>query len=158
MDSFGGEAAREKPDDGGFGESRQAASGRRNVELIWLTGRLMPGFKPIADFRKDNGEAIRRVCRQIIELARQVGLFADAMVAIDGSKFKAVNNRDKNFTAPKLKARVQQLEENIDRYLAELDRADRDPGSVPPARVWQLGQKIASVRERLSKLDRLRSG
>jgi transposase len=128
---------------------------QRNVELIWLTGRLMPDFKTIADFRKDNGEAIRRVCRQFIELARQVGLFADTVVAIDGSKFKAVNNRDKNFTPRKLKARVQQLEENIDRYLAELDRADREPSSVPPARVSQLKQKIASVREHLSKLGKI---
>lgn len=128
---------------------------QRNVELIWLTGRLMPDFKTIADFRKDNGKAIRQVCRQFIELARQVGLFTDAVVAIDGSKFKAVNNRDKNFTSRKLKARVQQLEESIERYLAELDRADREPTSVPPARVSQLKQKISSVKERISQLGKI---
>ena len=98
---------------------------QRNVELMWLTGRLTPDFKTIADFRKDNGEAIRRVCRQFVELSRRLGLLGDAMVAIDGSKFKAVNNRDKNFTPHKLKARVQQFEESIARYLADLDRADR---------------------------------
>lgn len=128
---------------------------QRNLELIWLTGRLTPDFKTIADFRKDNGEAIRQVCRQFIELARQVGLFADAVVAIDGSKFKAVNNRDKNFTPHKLKARMQQLEESIARYLGELDRADRDPILVTPARVSQLKQKIASVKEHLNKLDKI---
>jgi transposase len=125
---------------------------QRNMELIWLTGRLMPDFKTIADFRRDNGEAIRKVCREFIELSRQVGLFSEAVVAIDGSKFKAVNNRDKNFTPHKLKARVQQLEESIARYLAELDRADRQPASVPPARVSQLKEKIASVKEHIRKL------
>ena len=80
---------------------------QRNVELMWLTGRLAPDFKTIADFRRDNGEAVRRVCREFIELSRQIGLFGDAVVAIDGSKFKAVNNRDKNFTPHKLKARMQ---------------------------------------------------
>jgi transposase len=128
---------------------------QRNVELIWLTGRLMPDFKTIADFRRDNGEAIRRVCREFIELSRQVGLFTDAVVAIDGSKFKAVNNRDKNFTPHKLKARVQQLEQSIARYLADLDRADREPASVPPARVSQLKEKIASVKEHIGKLGKI---
>src|SRR5262245_7740767 len=128
---------------------------QRNVELIWLTGRLMPDFKTIADFRRDNGEAIRRVCREFIELSRQVGLFSDAVVAIDGSKFKAVNNRDKNFTPHKLKARVQQLEQSIARYLAELDRADREPASVPPARVSQLKEKIASVKAHIGKLGKI---
>jgi transposase len=128
---------------------------QRNVELVWLTGRLMPDFKTIADFRRDNGEAIRKVCRQFIELSRRVGLFCDAVVAIDGSKFKAVNNRDKNFTPHKLKARVQQLEQSIARYLDELDRADREPASVPPARVAQLKEKIASVKEHFVKLAKI---
>ena len=100
---------------------------QRNVELIWLTGRLTPDFKTIADFRKDNGKAIRSVCREFVVLCRQLDLFSEAIVAIDGSKFKAVNNRDKNFTDAKLKTRMEQLEESIGRYLAELDRADREP-------------------------------
>jgi transposase len=125
---------------------------QRNVELMWLTGRLAPDFKTIADFRRDNGEAVRRVCREFIELSRQLGLFGDAVVAIDGSKFKAVNNRDKNFTPHKLKARMQQLEESIGRYLADLDRADREPASVPAARVSQLKEKIATVKEQVRKL------
>ena len=128
---------------------------QRNVELIWLTGRLMPDFKTIADFRKDNGAAIRQVCREFVELSRQIGLFSEAMVAIDGSKFKAVNNRDKNFTPHKLQARTQQLEESIARYLDDLDRADRDPATAPPARVTQLKEKIAAVKAHIRKLHRI---
>ena len=90
---------------------------QRNVELMWLIGRLMLDFKTIADVRKDNGPAIRSVCREFIVLCRQLDLFSEAMVAIDGSKFKAVNTRDKNFTDRKLKARIEQLEESIGRYL-----------------------------------------
>jgi transposase len=128
---------------------------QRNVELMWLTGRLTPDFKTIADFRKDNGEAIRRVCRQFVELSRRLGLLDEAVVAIDGSKFKAVNNRDKNFTPHKLKARVQQLEESIARYLADLDRADRDPTALPAARVSQLKEKIAAVKAHIRKLGKI---
>jgi transposase len=128
---------------------------QRNVELVWLTGRLMPDFKTIADFRKDNGEAIRRVCREFVELSRQVGLFTEGVVAIDGSKFKAVNNRDKNFTPHKLQARMQQLEESIVRYLDDLDRADREPATVPAARVSQLKEKIAAVKAKVRKLRKI---
>jgi len=128
---------------------------RRNVELVWLTGRLMPDFKTIADFRKDNGEAIRRVCREFVELSRQVGLFAESVVAIDGSKFKAVNNRDKNFTPHKLQARMKQLEESIARYLNDLDRADREPAAVPPARVSQLKEKIVAIKAQVRKLRQI---
>ena len=128
---------------------------QRNVELVWRTGRLMPDFKTIADFRKDNGEAIRRVCREFVELSRQVGLFTEGGVAIDGSKFKAVNNRDKNFTAHKLQARMKQLEESIARYLDDLDRADREPATVPAARVSQLKEKIAAVKAQVRKLRQI---
>ena len=122
---------------------------------MWLTGRLAPDFKTIADFRRDNGTAIRKVCREFVELSRQIGLFGEAVVAIDGSKFKAVNNRDKNFTPHKLRARMQQLEESIARYLNDLDRADREPASVPAARVSQLKEKIATVKEQVRKLRRI---
>jgi transposase len=128
---------------------------QRNIELVWLTGRLMPDFKTIADFRKDNGEAIRRVCREFVELSREVGLFAEGVVAIDGSKFKAVNNRDKNFTPHKLQARMKQLEESIARYLNDLDRADREPAAVPPARVSQLKAKIVAVKAQVRKLRQI---
>jgi transposase len=125
---------------------------QRNVELMWLTGGLTPDFKTIADFRRDNGEAIQRVCREFVELSRQFGLFGDGTVAIDGSKFKAVNNRDKNFTPHKLNARVQQLEDSIARYLNDLDRADRQPGTVPAGRVSNLNEKIAAAKEHIRTL------
>ena len=98
---------------------------QRNIELMWLTGRLMPDFKTIADFRRDNGPAIRAACAQFVELCRRLSLFTQAVVAIDGSKFKAVNNRDKNFTVAKVAKRIEQTEASITRYLAALDRADR---------------------------------
>ena len=92
---------------------------------MWLTGRLAPDFKTIADFRRDNGAAIRAVCRQFMELCRELKLFTQAIVAIDGSKFKAVNSRDRNFTPNKVKRRQAQIEESIQRYLEALDSADR---------------------------------
>ena len=128
---------------------------QRNVELIWLTGRLSPDFKTIADFRKDNGPAIRRVCREFVLLCRNLNLFTEALVAIDGSKFKAVNGRDRNFTKHKLKARMQQLEESIARYLADLDRADRDPSLVTEARVEHLKEKVETVKAQMQRLKQL---
>jgi len=125
---------------------------QRNVELIWLTGRLSPDFKTIADFRKDNGPAIRRVCREFVLLCGSLNVFSDALVVIDGSKFRAVNNRDKNFTPHKPEARQQQLEQSVARYVAELDRADPDPSLVPEHRVEHLREKIATVRKQMRKL------
>ena len=128
---------------------------QRNVELVWLTGRLMPDFKTIADFRRDNGAAIRAACRQFVLLCRGLGLFDEATVAIDGSKFKADNNRDKNFTERKLQARLQQLDESVQRYLTELDRADRDPSLVTEARVEHLKDKLARVKEQMGALRQI---
>src|ERR1035437_6267365 len=128
---------------------------QRNVELIWLTGRLTPDFKTIADFRKDNGKAIRGVCREFIVMCRDLKLFSEAIVAIDGSKFKAVNNRDKNFTDRKLKARMQQLDESIARYMTELDRADREPTLVTEARVEHIKQKVETVKKRMRELKQI---
>jgi transposase len=128
---------------------------QRNVELMWLARRLAPDFKTIADFRRDNGLAIRRVCAQFVELCRKMELFSDAIVAIDGSKFKAVNNRDRNFTPHKLKARMAQLEESVARYLDELDRADRQPTKVPNVRVDNLKGKITKIREQMRELERI---
>jgi transposase len=126
---------------------------QRNLELIWLTGRLAPDFKTIADFRRDNGEAIRKVCKEFVLLCRRMQLFTDGVVAIDGSKFKAVNNRDKNFTDRKLQARIEQLEDSIKRYLVELDRADRDATAVLPSRVAHLKEKIAKVKQQMQALE-----
>jgi len=126
---------------------------QRNVELMWLTGRLAPDFKTIADFRRDNGPAIRKVCAQFVTLCGRMNLFTEAIVAIDGSKFKAVNNRDKNFTKHKLKERVKQLEESAARYLEELDRADREPAQVPQVKVEDLKGKLSKVREQMRTLE-----
>ena len=128
---------------------------QRNVELMWLTGRLTPDFKTIADFRKDHGDAIRKVCREFVLLCRRLKLFADGIVAIDGSKFKAVNNRDKNFNDHKIQVRMQQLEHSINRYLAELDRADRDPTLVLPERATRLKEKIAKIKEQMRGLEQI---
>jgi len=132
---------------------RLESEAQRNLELIWLTGRLAPDFKTIADFRRDNGEAIRKVCREFVLLCRRMELFTDGIVAIDGSKFKAVNNRDKNFTDRKLQARLEQLEDSIKRYLVELDRADRDATAVLPGRVAHLKEKIAKVKQQMQALE-----
>ena len=127
----------------------------RNVELMWLTGNLTPDFKTIADFRKENGDAIRQTCRQFVMICQQLDMFDGGEVAIDGSKFKAVNNRDKNFTERKLQARIQQVEESIARYLEELDRADRQPKLVPKARVEHIKEKIASLRRQIDGFNEL---
>jgi transposase len=128
---------------------------QRNVELMWLTGRLMPDFKTIADFRKDNGKAIRSVCRQFVVLCQQLGLFSEAMVAIDGSKFKAVNNRDRNFTSAKLQRRMEEIESSISRYLSELDTADRQEPAVAQLRTERLQDKIAALKEQMKALKEI---
>lgn len=128
---------------------------QRNLELIWLSGRLAPDFKTIADFRKGNGPAIRRACREFVLLCRNLDLFSEAIVAIDGSKFKAVNNRDKNFTDRKLQARMEQLEESIGRYLDELDRSDREPTAVSEERVARLKDRIGGLKEQMQHLKEI---
>src|SRR5205809_2414162 len=125
---------------------------QRNVELMWLTGRLRPDFKTIANFRKDNGPAIRKVCRQFIVLCQKLELFAQAVVAIDASKFKAVNNRDRNFTHAKVKRRLEQIEESIARYLSQLDTADRHEGAVAEAKAGRLKDKIAILKQQMQGL------
>jgi transposase len=124
----------------------------RNVEVMWLTRRLAPDFKTIADFRKDNGEAIRAVCRQFIVLCRKLGLFAQAVAAIDGSKFKAVNARDKNFTKASVKRRMQQVEDSIARYMAALETADRQDDDVKEPRIGRLTDRIAALKDQMRKL------
>src|ERR1700733_14479556 len=128
---------------------------QRNIELVWLTGRLMPDFKTIADFRKDNGEAIRRVCREFVVLCERLELFSEASVAIDGSKFKAVNTRDRNFTQAKMQRRLAQIDESIARYLSQLDSADRQGEAVPKAKITRLNEKIATLREEIQRLNDL---
>ncbi len=124
----------------------------RNVELIWLTGRLMPDFKTIADFRKDNRKAIRRVCVEFVGVCRELKLFSATLVAIDGSKFKAVNSRDKNFTRKSVKRRLQKTQANIDRYLAKLDAVDKEEPEIREVTATELQQKIASMEAKMEEL------
>src|SRR3984885_10569191 len=145
-----------------YGYINQIASSRllereaqRNVEMMWLTQRLAPDFKTIADFRKNNGPAIRATCRQFIALCRRLDLFAQTIVAIDGSKFKAVNARDKNFTKTKLRKRMAQVDASIERYLSALETADRQEGDVAQAKSVRLKDKIASLKEQMQAFKAL---
>ena len=129
----------------------------RNVEVMWLTGRLAPDHKTIADFRKDNGRAIRQVCARFVALCRALGLLTQASVAIDGSKFKAVNNRDRNFTRAKMERRMAQIEESVARYLQQLDTADRqEPSEALKTKTSRLKEKIAKLKEQMQRLAKLR--
>lgn len=128
----------------------------RNVEVMWLLGRLVPDHKTIADFRKDSSDAIRKVCARFVELCRGMGLLATASVAIDGSKFKAVNNRDRNFTRAKVERRRAQLEESVARYLSQLDTADRqEPSEALATKTTRLKEKLAKLAEEMRRLDGL---
>ena len=128
----------------------------RNVELMWLLGRLAPDHKTIADFRKENGVALRKVCARFVTLCRTMGLLNGGAVVIDGSKFKAVNNRDRNFTHAKMARRLAQIEENIARYLSQLDSADRqEPSDEIAARVEHLKEKIAGLQQQMQHLAAL---
>jgi len=125
----------------------------RNLEVMWLLGRLVPDHKTIADFRKDNGGAIRKVCARFVELCRKMGLLTKASVAIDGSKFKAVNNRDKNFTRAKVERRRAQLEESVARYLSQLDTADRqEPSETLVMKTERLKEKLAKLESEMQRL------
>jgi transposase len=125
----------------------------RNLEVIWLLRRLTPDDKTIADFRKDNGPAIKKVCARFVDLCREMGLLTKASVAIDGSKFKAVNNRDRNFTRGKVERRRAQLEESVARYLSQLDTADRqEPSETLALKTTRLNEKLAKLKEEMEKL------
>ena len=124
----------------------------RNLELMWLTGRLAPDFKTIADFRKDNGPAIRATCRQFVLLCRELGLFPEAVVAVDGSRFKAVNARDKNYTPGVIRRQIEQVEASVERYLAALETADRQEDEVARAKSTRLKDKLAGLERRMRHL------
>src|SRR5678809_236607 len=130
---------------------------QRNVELMWLTGRLAPDFKTIADFRHDNGAGIRNACGRFVALCRELKLFSQAIVAVDSSKFKAVNSRDRNFTPAKIEKRKQQIEESVQRYLSALDTADR---TMPPLefgpRSAHLKDKLSALRKQMRRMDEMK--
>jgi transposase len=125
---------------------------QRNVELMWLSGKLTPDFKTIANFRKDNGKAIIKVCRQFVLLCQQLSLFTEAIIAVDGSKFKAVNNRDRNFTSAKLQRRMEEIESSIQRYLTALDTADRQESTIAAVNAERLQNKIAALKTKMLEL------
>ena len=127
---------------------------QRNVELMWLTERLTPDYKTISEFRRDDGVAIQKVCREFVVLCRKAKLFCDAFVAIDGSKFKALNNRDKNFTQVKVKRRLKQIDESIARYLSELESLDRRDDELAEDKTEQLSEKIEILKGEIKKLKK----
>jgi transposase/macrodomain Ter protein organizer (MatP/YcbG family) len=128
----------------------------RNVEVMWLTGRLVPDHKTIADFRKDYGKPIRKVCAEFVSICRGLDLFAHGCVAIDGAKFKAVNARDRNFTKAKMKRRLEQIEESVTRYLHQLDSADRQEASLArQTKIERLTDKIAKLKQEMQRLKAL---
>ena len=122
----------------------------RNVELMWLLERLVPDFKTIADFRKDNGKGIKNTCRAFIGLCRQMNMFTDVIVAIDGSKFKAVNSKENNYTPKKLQFHIARVEQHIDEYLKQLDDSDKADEKVIDA--TPVKEKIAWLKQRLCEL------
>ncbi len=127
---------------------------RCNVEVMWLLGRLVPDHKTVAEFRKNNGPAIRKVCAQFVELCRRLGLLAHASVAIDGSKFKAVNNRDRNFTENKMKRRMTQIVESVARYIHQLESADRqEQTDAIVMRTRRLKEKIGKLKDEMDRLE-----
>src|SRR6476661_912899 len=146
-----------------YGYLNRIASGRRlereaqrNVEVMWLTGRLAPDFKTIADFRRENGAGIGNVCRRFVQLCQQLKLFSQAIVAIDSSKFKAVNSRDRNFTPGKINKRQEQIEQSIERYLTALETADRTQPAEVEAKTERLREKISALRQQIRRMDAIR--
>jgi transposase len=128
---------------------------QRNVEVMWLTERLSPDHKTISDFRKDNKKAIRGVCREFVVLCRRLNLFTQALVVIDGSKFKAVNNGDRNFTRARMKRRLAQIEASLDRYFEQLERADLEESSIAAVKTVSLKDKIATLKQEMARLSAL---
>jgi transposase len=129
---------------------------QRNLELMWLTGRLAPDFKTIADFRRDSGKGIRNVCRQFVTLCRDLKLFSQAVVAIDSSKFKAVNSRERNYTQGKIDRREREIEANIQRYLEALDTNDRTLPDDWLAKTARLSVKVHELRQKMKELRNMR--
>jgi transposase len=125
----------------------------RNVELMWLLGRLAPDFKTIADFRKDNGKGIKNTCRAFIDVCRKLNMFTDVMVAIDGSKFKAVNSKENNYTPKKVQFHIARVEKHIDKYLKQLDDSDKEDEKVIDE--TPLKDKIVWLKNRLCELKAL---
>ena len=125
----------------------------RNLEAIWLLRQLKPDFKTIADFRRDNRHAFRAVFRQFVRLCRELDLYGRELIAVDGTRIKAVNHRARNFTRAKLKTDLQRIDDRLDRYLDQVNEADADDAGGRAAAVADLQEKIASIRKRKETLE-----
>lgn len=125
----------------------------RNVECMWLTGKLAPDFKTIADFRREHGVAIQAACRRFVLLCRQFGLVAGGTVAVDGSRLRGVNARDRNFTAVTIRRRMEQVDASIARYLGMLDTADRQDGEAAEPRTARLTTRLDELRRQMRELE-----
>jgi transposase len=131
---------------------RLGREANRNLELMWLLDRLAPDFKTVADFRKDNGSAIKASCRQFMMICKQMNLFAESQIAIDGSRFKAVNNRDRNFTRAKVKRRIEAINTSLDRYLGQLASFDRQEQAIPKAKTENIHKQLESLERQMSEV------
>ena len=127
------------------------AETHRNLELMWLLRKLQPDHKTISDFRKDHPEALRAVKREFTVFCKQLGLFSAALVFVDGSKFRAVNNKDRNFTEPRLEKLLALIDEQIEKYLAQLDEEDAQEAGQPGTTDARLGEKLAALQERKAR-------
>jgi len=128
---------------------------QRNVELMWLTKRLTPDFKTIADFRKDNGDAIKSVCRKFVMICRRLNLFAESLIAIDGSRFKAVNNRDRNYTKAKVKRRIEAINKSLNRYFSQLDSFDRQAQQTPKVKTDHINKQIDALKRQMKEVQEI---
>lgn len=124
----------------------------RNLELLWLLNRLAPDFKTIADFRKNNGTGIKACCRRFVMLCKQMNMFADSLIAIDGSRFKAVNNRDRNYTKAKVKRRIEAIDKSLDRYLCQLESFDRQDRIIPEAKTRHIHKQLDALKRQMAEV------
>ena len=124
----------------------------RNLELLWLLNRLAPDFKTIADFRKNNGTGIKACCRRFVMLCKQMNMFADSLIAIDGSRFKAVNNRDRNYTKAKVKRRIEAIDKSLDRYLCQLESFDRQDRVIPEAKTRHIHKQLDALKRQMAEV------
>ena len=124
----------------------------RNVELMWLLNRLSPDFKTIADFRKDHGKAIKAACHQFVMICKRLDLFSDSLIAIDGSRFNAVQHRERNFTTAKLKRRINTINESLDRYFDQLESFNRQERRVPVAKKVHIEKQIKSLKRQMKEV------
>src|ERR1700741_4477167 len=127
---------------------RLEAETHRNIEVIWLLRHLKPDFKTIADFRRDNRDAFRHVFRQFVLLCRQLDLFGRELLAVDGTRIKAVNNKDRNFTRASLTQFIKAADAKLEDYLQRLDKSDATESATGGSRVNNLAEKITAIRER----------